>query len=57
MIGQLFKPYWRASSRPGSEGLGLGLYIVDRIAAGHGGAIRVTSAEGRTSFTFSMPVA
>ena len=57
MIGQLFKPYWRASSRAGSEGLGLGLYIVDQIAAGHGGAIRVTSAEGRTSFTFSMPVA
>jgi hypothetical protein len=54
-IAQLFKPYWRASSRPGSEGLGLGLYIVDQIATGHGGAIRVTSEAGRTTFTFSMP--
>lgn len=56
VIAQLFKPYWRASSRAGDEGLGLGLYIVDQIALGHGGAIRVRSSEGRTSFTFSMPI-
>jgi hypothetical protein len=56
VIAQLFKPYWRASSRAGDEGLGLGLYIVDQIALGHGGAIRVRSSEGRTSFSFSMPV-
>ncbi|WP_020651740.1 GAF domain-containing sensor histidine kinase [Massilia niastensis] len=55
MIDQLFKPYWRASSRAGDEGLGLGLYIVDQIARGHDGAIRVESAGGRTSFIFSMP--
>lgn len=55
IIDQLFKPYWRATSRAGDEGLGLGLYIVDQIARGHDGAIGVTSGDGRTTFTFSMP--
>jgi len=54
VIGQLFKPYWRAASRPGSEGLGLGLYIVDQIARAHGGRIDVRSGAGRTSFTFTL---
>lgn len=54
VIGQLFKPYWRAASRPGSEGLGLGLYIVDQIARAHGGRIDVRSAAGLTSFTFAL---
>jgi len=57
VIAQLFKPYWRATSRPGDEGLGLGLYIVDQIARGHGGTISVTSDAGRTTFRFSMPAA
>jgi len=55
VLAQLLKPYWRAASRPGSEGLGLGLYIVDQIAHGHGGAIEVGSSAGTTSFTFTMP--
>ena len=57
VIAQLLKPYWRASSRPGSEGLGLGLYIVDQIARSHGGAIDISSSAGSTSFTFTMPAA
>lgn len=57
LIAQLLKPYWRASSRAGSEGLGLGLYIVDQIAKGHGGAIDIDSSAGSTSFTFTMPAA
>ena len=57
VIDQLFKPYWRATSRAGEEGLGLGLYIVDQIARGHDGAIGVTSTDGRITFTFSMPAA
>jgi signal transduction histidine kinase len=57
IIAQLFKPYWRATSRAGDEGLGLGLYIVDQIARGHDGAIGVTSTDGRITFTFSMPAA
>ena len=57
VIDQLLKPYWRAASRAGSEGLGLGLYIVDQIARGHGGAIEIGSRDGSTSFTFTMPAA
>ena len=56
-VKQLFKPYWRAVSRAGDDGLGLGLYIVDQIARAHGGAIGVQSGEERTTFTFSMPAA
>ena len=56
-VKQLFKPYWRAVSRVGDDGLGLGLYIVDQIARAHGGAIGVQSSQERTTFTFSMPAA
>lgn len=54
VIDQLFKPYWRAASRSGSEGLGLGLYIVDQIARAHGGAIEVRSHGGTTTFAFRL---
>lgn len=57
VIGSLFKPYWRAISRTGDDGLGLGLYIVDQIARGHHGSIGVTSHGGHTTFTFTMPAA
>jgi len=57
VIAQLFKPYWRARSRSRDDGLGLGLYIVDQIAQGHGGTIGVRSGANRTTFTFSMPAA
>lgn len=54
VIDGLFKPYWRAASRPGSEGLGLGLYIVDQIARAHGGTIEVSSGGGTTAFVFRL---
>lgn len=54
VIDGLFKPYWRAASRSGSEGLGLGLYIVDQIARGHNGTIEVSSKSGTTVFLFRM---
>ena len=54
VIDGLFKPYWRAASRSGSEGLGLGLYIVDQIARGHNGTIEVSSKGGTTVFLFRM---
>jgi signal transduction histidine kinase len=47
-------PYWRAASRSGSEGLGLGLYIVDQIARAHGGTIEVSSQGGTTVFLFRL---
>jgi len=57
VIAHLFKPYWRAISRTGDDGLGLGLYIVDQIVRGHGGTIGVASRDGTTTFTFVMPAA
>jgi signal transduction histidine kinase len=54
VIDGLFKPYWRAASRSGSEGLGLGLYIVDQIARAHGGTIEVSSNGGTTVFVFRL---
>ena len=45
-----------AAASPGSpEGLGLGLYIAQQIALAHGGAIAVESAEGRTTFSVTLP--
>ena len=38
------------------EGWGLGLYIVKTIVCSHGENISVTSKNGRTEFTFTMPI-
>ena len=54
-VRQLFRPFARASARPGQEGLGLGLYIASEIARAHGGALEVASDEEETRFTFRMP--
>lgn len=54
LIGQLFKPFWRAPSAGAHQGLGLGLYIVAEIARSHGGAMDVSSSGGLVTFTFSM---
>ena len=54
VIDSLFKPYWRAASRSGSEGLGRGLYIVDQIARAHNGTIEVSSQDGTTVFLFRL---
>lgn len=38
------------------DGVGLGLYIVKTIVLAHGEDIRVTSRDGKTEFTFTMPL-
>ncbi len=38
------------------EGWGLGLYIVKTLVCSHGEDISVTSAEGKTEFTFTLPL-
>ena len=38
------------------DGWGLGLYIVKTIVCSHGENISVSSRDGKTEFTFTMPV-
>ena len=59
-LHQLFSPFKRLAAREATVGdsthLGLGLYIVDRIVAAHGGTIDVrSSAEAGTLFTVRLP--
>ena len=45
----------KARSR-NSDGWGLGLYIVKTLVCSHGENISVTSRDGKTTFTFTMPL-
>lgn len=55
MIPSLFEPFGRRE-RGGSQGLGLGLYIVSEIVHAHGGTISVSSSESEgTMFTIKLP--
>ncbi|WP_332875740.1 ATP-binding protein [Massilia sp. S19_KUP03_FR1] len=55
-IRQLYTPFKEASQAQSRNrgGMGLGLYIVDRIVAGHDGTIVYSHAEGRVNFTVSL---
>ena len=55
----LFNPFSRAQEAPGpSAGLGLGLYISERIIAAHHGKLSVqSSCEAGTSFEVTLPKA
>ena len=60
VMSTLFQPLMQdraaAQPRPGSSGLGLGLYIAREIAVAHGGAIEVTSdATSGTTFKVRLP--
>lgn len=46
-----------ASRSADRDGVGLGLYIVKSILDAHGEDISVESRDGRTSFTFTLPLA
>lgn len=51
---ELFHAFRRSERRSGS--VGLGLYITDQIARGHGGSVAVEStAERGTTFTITLP--
>ncbi len=57
-VGDVFRRFERAVSVRQYGGLGLGVYLADRIVAAHGGTIRVDSAPGvGTTFTVLLPVA
>lgn len=54
-LKHIFEPFRRGAA-DGSAGLGLGLYIVERIVSAHGGMIEVESAdEIGTTFTVKLP--
>ncbi len=57
LLPQLFDPFRGAQRQAGrTEGLGLGLYIVQQIVAAHGGSVDVESGhENRTTFAVRIP--
>ena len=55
-LKHLFEPYYRSSDGGTTEGLGLGLYISQQIAAAHGGRITASSDHDTTVFSFEMPL-
>ncbi|MFY0580399.1 sensor histidine kinase [Cystobacter fuscus] len=58
LLPEIFEPFRRAvSGEPTpSSGLGLGLFIVQRIAQAHGGSVEVRSTEDAgTTFTLCLP--
>ncbi len=55
-VDRIFHRFERAASSRHYGGLGLGLYIAQRIAAAHGGALRVRSERGAgATFTLTLP--
>jgi PAS domain S-box-containing protein len=56
VLPTLFHPGARHAADPADGGLGLGLFIVERIAAAHGGTVSVSSTrEDGTTFTLTLP--
>jgi PAS domain S-box-containing protein len=54
---RIFQRFERGTSPPSYGGLGLGLYIVERLAQAHGGSVRVESIVGEGStFTVELPI-
>jgi signal transduction histidine kinase len=59
VLPRIFEPFRRAPNggENGSSGLGLGLFIAERIVAAHGGTIDVRSTRAMgTTFTVALPV-
>jgi PAS domain S-box-containing protein len=56
LLPVLFDPFRRGNAkfRPAGS-LGLGLYIVHQVVAGHGGKVEVTTGAAGTSFTVRLP--
>jgi signal transduction histidine kinase len=54
-VRSLFSRFYRAPSPQGERGLGLGLYIARGFIEAHGGRLWCDSADGRTTFHFTLP--
>jgi signal transduction histidine kinase len=56
ILGQMFEPLTRGTQPATADGsLGLGLYIAQEIAKGHGGEITARSVASQTTFTARLP--
>jgi chemotaxis family two-component system sensor kinase Cph1 len=58
-IGQLYTPFKQGAQTQARNrgGMGLGLYIVERIVSGHGGTIAYLHSDGRVNFTVALAAA
>ena len=54
-LPSVFSPFRRAGNDTVTEGLGLGLYIVQQIVHAHGGVVSVSSARQTTTFSVRLP--
>lgn len=56
-VPNVFKPYYRGRNANGIGGVGIGLFLVDRFVATHGGSLSVDSRPGSgTTFTVRLPL-
>jgi signal transduction histidine kinase len=56
-VAKIFQPFWRNSTSPSREGLGLGLHICSQIVSAHRGELSVSSSpENGTTFTARLPL-
>ncbi|MBE7366898.1 PAS domain-containing sensor histidine kinase [Ramlibacter pallidus] len=56
VLPQLFEPMVRGAGSGGSEGVGLGLFIVRAIVTAHGGRVEASSTpQAGTAFTLAFP--
>jgi signal transduction histidine kinase len=57
-LPSLFRPFFRGANAGSSQGQGLGLAVVARIAAAHGGDVEASNVEGGgLEVTMRLPLA
>jgi len=56
VLGRIFDKFYQADSSHATSGNGLGLTLVRRITELHGGTVTVTSDDGGSCFTVTLPM-
>ena len=54
-MNRIFQKFYQADESHATEGNGIGLAIVQKVAELHGGEVSAESKSGRTAFTVTMP--